>query len=167
MITQTVISFSRFNKILMNGWRRLYLSQWVVNEATLNDECWSNHIWKYHRIPTSPPPPFPSPSLLHSFNAPINNFMRYNNNYLLWVIIVLICRALKMTSAQRYDHMHRLLLRLKPQSEDCLYMNLFVPERIGELAAYSHFEMCLPEEMHNALNKCGQNYVIKTYGRHG
>uniref|UniRef100_A0A915A7H0 Carboxylesterase type B domain-containing protein n=1 Tax=Parascaris univalens TaxID=6257 RepID=A0A915A7H0_PARUN len=39
-------------------------------------------------------------------------------------------KALKMTSAQRYDHMHRLLLRLKPQSEDCLYMNLFVPERI-------------------------------------
>ncbi|VDM98731.1 unnamed protein product [Thelazia callipaeda] len=39
-------------------------------------------------------------------------------------------KALKTTSAQRYDHMHKLLPKLKPQSEDCLYMNLYVPERI-------------------------------------
>ncbi|MFH4974303.1 hypothetical protein AB6A40_001012 [Gnathostoma spinigerum] len=41
-------------------------------------------------------------------------------------------RALRVTSAQRYDYIHRLLLKLKPQSEDCLHMNLFVPERIVE-----------------------------------
>ncbi|VDK87604.1 unnamed protein product [Onchocerca ochengi] len=39
-------------------------------------------------------------------------------------------RALKTTSAQRYDHMHKLLPKLKPQSEDCLHMNLYVPERM-------------------------------------
>lgn len=41
-----------------------------------------------------------------------------------------ISRALKTTSARRYDHMHKLLPKLKPQSEDCLYMNLYVPEKI-------------------------------------
>ncbi|KAL3989801.1 Neuroligin-1 domain protein [Acanthocheilonema viteae] len=40
-------------------------------------------------------------------------------------------KALKTTSAQRYDHMHKLLPKLKPQSEDCLHMNLYVPERIS------------------------------------
>ncbi|MCP9257032.1 Neuroligin-1 [Dirofilaria immitis] len=40
-------------------------------------------------------------------------------------------KALKMTSAQRYDHMHKLLPKLKPQSEDCLHMNLYVPERMS------------------------------------
>ncbi|CAG9535697.1 unnamed protein product [Cercopithifilaria johnstoni] len=40
-------------------------------------------------------------------------------------------KALKMTSAQRYDHMHKLLPKLKPQSEDCLHMNLYVPEGIS------------------------------------
>ncbi|OZC06828.1 Carboxylesterase [Onchocerca flexuosa] len=39
-------------------------------------------------------------------------------------------KALKTTSAQRYDHMHKLLPKLKPQSEDCLHMNLYVPERM-------------------------------------
>ncbi|RCN36855.1 Carboxylesterase [Ancylostoma caninum] len=33
-------------------------------------------------------------------------------------------------SAQRFDYVHRLLPKLKHQSEDCLYMNLFVPERL-------------------------------------
>ncbi|KAL7069850.1 hypothetical protein ACQ4LE_011210 [Meloidogyne hapla] len=37
--------------------------------------------------------------------------------------------ALKVTTAQRFDHLHRILPLLKPQSEDCLFMNLFVPER--------------------------------------
>lgn len=36
-------------------------------------------------------------------------------------------------SAQKFDHIHRVLPFLKPQSEDCLYMNLFVPERLGKL----------------------------------
>lgn len=40
-------------------------------------------------------------------------------------------RAFKHTSAQRFDLIHRLLPRLKQQSEDCLFMNLFVPERLG------------------------------------
>uniref|UniRef100_A0A914Q2S0 Carboxylesterase type B domain-containing protein n=1 Tax=Panagrolaimus davidi TaxID=227884 RepID=A0A914Q2S0_9BILA len=38
--------------------------------------------------------------------------------------------ALKSMSAQKFDHIHRILPFLKPQSEDCLYMNLFVPERL-------------------------------------
>uniref|UniRef100_A0A7E4V8S3 COesterase domain-containing protein n=1 Tax=Panagrellus redivivus TaxID=6233 RepID=A0A7E4V8S3_PANRE len=38
--------------------------------------------------------------------------------------------ALKTMSAQRFDHVHRILPFLQPQSEDCLYMNLFVPERL-------------------------------------
>ncbi|KAK6036969.1 hypothetical protein COOONC_25525 [Cooperia oncophora] len=39
-------------------------------------------------------------------------------------------RAFKQMSAQRFDYVHRLLPKLKLQSEDCLYMNLFVPERL-------------------------------------
>lgn len=39
-------------------------------------------------------------------------------------------RAFKHTSAQRFDFIHRILPILKKQSEDCLYMNLFVPERL-------------------------------------
>ncbi|CAI4232612.1 unnamed protein product [Auanema sp. JU1783] len=39
-------------------------------------------------------------------------------------------RAFQTTSAQRFDHVHRLLPKLKEQSEDCLTMNLFVPERL-------------------------------------
>ncbi|EPB77861.1 Carboxylesterase [Ancylostoma ceylanicum] len=39
-------------------------------------------------------------------------------------------RAFKQMSAQRFDYVHRLLPKLKHQSEDCLYMNLFVPERL-------------------------------------
>uniref|UniRef100_A0A1I7XXL4 COesterase domain-containing protein n=1 Tax=Steinernema glaseri TaxID=37863 RepID=A0A1I7XXL4_9BILA len=42
-------------------------------------------------------------------------------------------RAFKVMSAQRYDHLHRLLPFLKPQSEDCLYMNIFVPERLEKV----------------------------------
>uniref|UniRef100_A0A1I7X5E6 COesterase domain-containing protein n=1 Tax=Heterorhabditis bacteriophora TaxID=37862 RepID=A0A1I7X5E6_HETBA len=45
-------------------------------------------------------------------------------------------RAFKHTSAQRFDYVHRLLPKLKRQSEDCLYMNLFVPERL-ELRRYT------------------------------
>ena len=41
-------------------------------------------------------------------------------------------KAFKQTSAQRFDFVHRLLPQLKSQSEDCLYMNLYVPERLGE-----------------------------------
>uniref|UniRef100_A0A8R1HPQ8 COesterase domain-containing protein n=1 Tax=Caenorhabditis japonica TaxID=281687 RepID=A0A8R1HPQ8_CAEJA len=39
-------------------------------------------------------------------------------------------KAFKHTSAQRFDFTHRLLPRLKKQSEDCLYMNIYVPERL-------------------------------------
>ncbi|KIH67988.1 Carboxylesterase [Ancylostoma duodenale] len=39
-------------------------------------------------------------------------------------------KAFKQMSAQRFDYVHRLLPKLKHQSEDCLYMNLFVPERL-------------------------------------
>ncbi|VDM62007.1 unnamed protein product [Angiostrongylus costaricensis] len=39
-------------------------------------------------------------------------------------------RAFKQMSAQRFDYVHRLLPKLKLQSEDCLYMNIFVPERL-------------------------------------
>ncbi|PAV75764.1 hypothetical protein WR25_11712 isoform C [Diploscapter pachys] len=39
-------------------------------------------------------------------------------------------KAFKQTSAQRFDFVHRLLPQLKSQSEDCLYMNLYVPERL-------------------------------------
>uniref|UniRef100_A0A1I7V3L8 COesterase domain-containing protein n=1 Tax=Caenorhabditis tropicalis TaxID=1561998 RepID=A0A1I7V3L8_9PELO len=39
-------------------------------------------------------------------------------------------RAFKHTSAQRFDFNHRLLPNLKKQSEDCLYMNVYVPERL-------------------------------------
>ncbi|CTQ87016.1 Carboxylesterase type B domain-containing protein [Caenorhabditis elegans] len=39
-------------------------------------------------------------------------------------------RAFKHTSAQRFDFNHRLLPHLKKQSEDCLYMNIYVPERL-------------------------------------
>uniref|UniRef100_A0A0K0D6N6 COesterase domain-containing protein n=1 Tax=Angiostrongylus cantonensis TaxID=6313 RepID=A0A0K0D6N6_ANGCA len=42
-------------------------------------------------------------------------------------------RAFKQMSAQRFDYVHRLLPKLKLQSEDCLYMNIFVPERLGGL----------------------------------
>ncbi|CAK5089804.1 unnamed protein product [Meloidogyne enterolobii] len=37
--------------------------------------------------------------------------------------------ALKVTTAQRFDRLHRILSRLKFQSEDCLFLNLFVPEK--------------------------------------
>ncbi|CAD5229299.1 unnamed protein product [Bursaphelenchus okinawaensis] len=40
--------------------------------------------------------------------------------------------ALQKTSAQRFDYIHRVLPYLKPQSEDCLYMNLYVPERLDD-----------------------------------
>lgn len=33
-------------------------------------------------------------------------------------------------SSQRFDYIHKIFPYLKPQSEDCLYMNLFVPERL-------------------------------------
>ncbi|CAD6187188.1 unnamed protein product [Caenorhabditis auriculariae] len=39
-------------------------------------------------------------------------------------------KAFKHTSAQRFDFVHRLLPKLKKQSEDCLFMNLFIPERL-------------------------------------
>ncbi|CAJ0574213.1 unnamed protein product, partial [Mesorhabditis spiculigera] len=39
-------------------------------------------------------------------------------------------RAFEHTSAQRFDYIHKLLPRLKQQSEDCLYLNLYVPERL-------------------------------------
>ncbi|CAP27658.1 Protein CBR-NLG-1 [Caenorhabditis briggsae] len=39
-------------------------------------------------------------------------------------------KAFKHTSAQRFDFNHRLLPNLKKQSEDCLYMNIYVPERL-------------------------------------
>nr|ACO52513.1 neuroligin variant [Caenorhabditis elegans] len=39
-------------------------------------------------------------------------------------------KAFKHTSAQRFDFNHRLLPHLKKQSEDCLYMNIYVPERL-------------------------------------
>ncbi|KAI1724358.1 carboxylesterase family domain-containing protein [Ditylenchus destructor] len=38
--------------------------------------------------------------------------------------------ALKSTSSQRFDHIHKILPHLKPQSEDCLFMNIYVPEKI-------------------------------------
>lgn len=47
-------------------------------------------------------------------------------------LIVSCFRAFKQMSAQRFDYVHRLLPKLKLQSEDCLYMNIFVPERLGE-----------------------------------
>uniref|UniRef100_A0A915MHX9 Carboxylesterase type B domain-containing protein n=1 Tax=Meloidogyne javanica TaxID=6303 RepID=A0A915MHX9_MELJA len=37
--------------------------------------------------------------------------------------------ALKVTTAQRFDRLHRILSRLKFESEDCLFLNLFVPEK--------------------------------------
>uniref|UniRef100_A0A915PBX8 Carboxylesterase type B domain-containing protein n=1 Tax=Meloidogyne floridensis TaxID=298350 RepID=A0A915PBX8_9BILA len=37
--------------------------------------------------------------------------------------------ALKVTTAQRFDRLHRILSKLKFQSEDCLFLNLFVPEK--------------------------------------
>nr|CDJ80083.1 Carboxylesterase domain containing protein [Haemonchus contortus] len=49
-------------------------------------------------------------------------------------------RAFKQMSAQRFDYVHRLLPKLKLQSEDCLYMNLFVPERLES----SHRDSPLP-----------------------
>uniref|UniRef100_A0A0R3RTA7 COesterase domain-containing protein n=1 Tax=Elaeophora elaphi TaxID=1147741 RepID=A0A0R3RTA7_9BILA len=49
-------------------------------------------------------------------------------------------KALKTTSAQRYDHMHKLLPKLKPQSEDCLHMNLYVPEKICTFPSESQRE---------------------------
>ncbi|CAI5455616.1 unnamed protein product [Caenorhabditis angaria] len=39
-------------------------------------------------------------------------------------------KAFQQTSAQRFDFTHRILPLLKQQSEDCLYMNIFVPERL-------------------------------------
>ncbi|TKR81310.1 hypothetical protein L596_015200 [Steinernema carpocapsae] len=42
-------------------------------------------------------------------------------------------RAFKIMSAQRFDRLHKLLPFLKPQSEDCLYMNIFVPERLEKV----------------------------------
>uniref|UniRef100_A0AC35UI29 COesterase domain-containing protein n=1 Tax=Rhabditophanes sp. KR3021 TaxID=114890 RepID=A0AC35UI29_9BILA len=39
-------------------------------------------------------------------------------------------KAFKSMSSQRFDHVHRLLLHLKPESEDCLYMNIYIPEKI-------------------------------------
>ncbi|VDK75259.1 unnamed protein product [Litomosoides sigmodontis] len=47
-------------------------------------------------------------------------------------------KALKMTSAQRYDYMHKLFSKLKPQSEDCLYMNLYVPKELSSHANFNH-----------------------------
>ncbi|KJH41052.1 Carboxylesterase [Dictyocaulus viviparus] len=49
-------------------------------------------------------------------------------------------RAFKQMSAQRFDYVHRLLPKLKLQSEDCLYMNIFVPERLEN----SHRQSPLP-----------------------
>ncbi|CAJ0956199.1 unnamed protein product, partial [Mesorhabditis belari] len=39
-------------------------------------------------------------------------------------------KAFEYTSAQKFDYIHKLLPRLKQQSEDCLYLNLYVPERL-------------------------------------
>ncbi|CAB3400756.1 unnamed protein product [Caenorhabditis bovis] len=39
-------------------------------------------------------------------------------------------KAFKHTSAQRFDFTHRVLPFLKKQSEDCLFMNIYVPERL-------------------------------------
>uniref|UniRef100_A0AAF5CZH4 Carboxylesterase type B domain-containing protein n=1 Tax=Strongyloides stercoralis TaxID=6248 RepID=A0AAF5CZH4_STRER len=38
--------------------------------------------------------------------------------------------AFKKMSSQKFDHVHRLLLYLKPESEDCLYMNFYIPEKL-------------------------------------
>lgn len=46
-----------------------------------------------------------------------------------------IFRALKVTSAQHFDSVHRVLPFLNPQSEDCLYMNIYVPERLEKSVA--------------------------------
>lgn len=39
--------------------------------------------------------------------------------------------ALERMSSQRFDQIKRLQEHLSPASEDCLYMNLFVPEHLG------------------------------------
>ncbi|GMT04214.1 hypothetical protein PENTCL1PPCAC_26388, partial [Pristionchus entomophagus] len=46
-------------------------------------------------------------------------------------------KAMKMMSSQRFDFVHRLLPKLKIQSEDCLYMNIFVPERLQSMSKLS------------------------------
>jgi carboxylesterase type B len=38
--------------------------------------------------------------------------------------------ALKVTSAQHFDSIHRILPFLKPQVEACLNLNIYVPERL-------------------------------------
>uniref|UniRef100_A0A0N4ZRS0 COesterase domain-containing protein n=1 Tax=Parastrongyloides trichosuri TaxID=131310 RepID=A0A0N4ZRS0_PARTI len=38
--------------------------------------------------------------------------------------------AFKSMSSQKFDYIHRLLLYLKPESEDCLYMNFYIPEKL-------------------------------------
>ncbi|KAI6232384.1 Neuroligin-1 [Aphelenchoides besseyi] len=43
--------------------------------------------------------------------------------------------ALKVTSAQRFDFTHRILPFLKPEAEDCLYLNIYVPERLERNSA--------------------------------
>uniref|UniRef100_A0A183CAU1 COesterase domain-containing protein n=1 Tax=Globodera pallida TaxID=36090 RepID=A0A183CAU1_GLOPA len=48
-------------------------------------------------------------------------------------------KALKVTSVQRFDRLHRVLPLLKPQSEDCLFINLFVPEREPRLSPQAFF----------------------------
>ncbi|GMR32569.1 hypothetical protein PMAYCL1PPCAC_02764 [Pristionchus mayeri] len=46
-------------------------------------------------------------------------------------------KAMKLMSSQRFDFVHRLLPKLKMQSEDCLYMNVFVPERLHSMSKLS------------------------------
>lgn len=57
----------------------------------------------------------------------------------LFFSLIFLFRAFKHTSAQRFDLIHRLLPKLKQQSEDCLFMNLFVPERLGEHFIFVYF----------------------------
>uniref|UniRef100_A0A0K0EUU8 Neuroligin-1 (projected from Caenorhabditis elegans ortholog nlg-1) n=1 Tax=Strongyloides venezuelensis TaxID=75913 RepID=A0A0K0EUU8_STRVS len=47
--------------------------------------------------------------------------------------------AFKVMSSQKFDHIHRLLLYLKPESEDCLYMNFYIPEKIDRLDSEKEF----------------------------
>ncbi|GMT31215.1 hypothetical protein PFISCL1PPCAC_22512, partial [Pristionchus fissidentatus] len=46
-------------------------------------------------------------------------------------------KAMKLMSSQRFDFVHRILPKLKIQSEDCLYMNIFVPERLQTMTKLS------------------------------
>jgi neuroligin len=47
--------------------------------------------------------------------------------------------ALERMSSQRFEHIKRLQAHLSPAGEDCLYMNLFVPEHLGTFCVIRRF----------------------------